>query len=74
MKSKCINLIIAYLSYLDNCKKTYEFLNERNIAIMIKDKINMDDGFNAELVETAFFDGIFEIPIIDPPPKLVIPE
>ncbi len=41
---------------------------------MIKDKINMDDGFNAELVETAFFDGIFEIPIIDPPPKLVIPE
>lgn len=41
---------------------------------MIKNKINMDDGFNAELVETAFFDGIFEMPIINPPQKLVIPE
>ena len=44
-----------------------------NYATMRK-KINMDDGFNAELVETAFFDGILEIPQIQPPKEFVIPE
>lgn len=32
-----------------------------------------DEGFNIELVETAFFDGKLEIPIINPPKKIVIP-
>ena len=31
----------------------------------------IDDGFNSELVETAFFDGILEIPVIYPKTKLV---
>lgn len=33
----------------------------------------IDDGFFAELVETANFDGIHEIPRIERPDKLVIP-
>ena len=36
-------------------------------------KIIIDDGFNPEFVETAFFDGILEIPIIEAPKKIVIP-
>lgn len=44
---------------------------------MSKFKSNIDDGFNPELVETARFDGIFEIPIIEdtnpPLPTKVIP-
>lgn len=44
---------------------------------MAKFKSNIDDGFNPELVETARFDGIFEIPIIEdtnpPLPVKVIP-
>lgn len=34
----------------------------------------IDDGFNAELTETAFFDGVLEIPIIEAPKKIIIPE
>jgi len=34
----------------------------------------IDDGFRADLVETAFFDGILEIPIIEKPDKLIIPK
>ena len=34
----------------------------------------IDDGFRADLVSKAFFDGIFEIPIIKKPEKIVIPE
>ena len=34
----------------------------------------IDDGFNPELVETAFFDGFLEIPIIDAPSEIRIPE
>lgn len=41
---------------------------------MVKEKINMDDGFNSEFVETAIFDGIFEMPIIEPPQSIVIPD
>lgn len=37
-------------------------------------KINMDDGFNPELVETAFFDGILEMPRIEKPKRIIIPE
>lgn len=33
----------------------------------------INDGFRADLVETANFDGIFEIPVIDKPDKIVIP-
>ncbi len=33
----------------------------------------IDDGFNAYLVETAFFDGIMEIPILKKPEKFIIP-
>lgn len=32
-----------------------------------------DEGFNLELVETAFFDGALEIPKIDPPEEIIIP-
>lgn len=37
-------------------------------------KAVIDDGFNAELVETAFFDGILEIPVIKPVEQIVIPD
>ncbi len=37
-------------------------------------RVVIDDGFNSELVETAFFDGIFEIPRIEPPKEIIIPE
>lgn len=39
---------------------------------MLKNLI--DDGFRAELVETAFFDGIMEIPVIERPDKIIIPD
>lgn len=38
-----------------------------------KYKNSMDDGFNSELVETAIFDGILEIPQIERPNKFKIP-
>ena len=31
------------------------------------------DGFNSKLIETAFFDGIFEIPILKAPLEIVLP-
>ena len=34
----------------------------------------VDEGFRVALVETAFFDGKFEIPHIDGPDKILIPE
>lgn len=34
----------------------------------------IDDGFRADLVETAFFDGVLEIPCIKKPEKIVIPK
>ena len=37
-------------------------------------KIIIDDGFNSEFVETAFFDGVLEIPRIEAPSKIIIPE
>lgn len=37
-------------------------------------KIIIDDGFNPEFVETTFFDGILEMPCIDKPERIVIPE
>ncbi len=36
-------------------------------------KNTFDEGFNLELVETAFFDGVLEIPKIEPPKKVFIP-
>lgn len=36
-------------------------------------KNTFDEGFNLELVQTAFFDGSLEIPIIEPPKKIIIP-
>ena len=41
---------------------------------MSKKKIIIDDGFNPEFVETAFFDGILEIPCIERPKEIIIPE
>ncbi|MCR4600122.1 MAG: DUF4417 domain-containing protein [Clostridia bacterium] len=41
---------------------------------MSKKKVYMDDGFNPEFVETARFDGILEIPVLDPPREFVIPD
>lgn len=40
----------------------------------MKKKINMDDGFNPELIGKAFFDGILEIPKIEPIDNLIIPD
>ena len=41
---------------------------------MAKNKENLvDEGFIVSLVETAFFDGKFEIPHIDAPDKIIIP-
>ena len=40
----------------------------------MKKKNIIDDGFRADLVKTAFFDGALEIPIIDKPKEIVIPE
>lgn len=37
------------------------------------DKNLIDDGFHAELVEKAYFDGLLEIPVLQRPRKLVIP-
>lgn len=34
----------------------------------------VDEGFRVSLVETAFFDGVFEIPHIDAPEKIIIPQ
>lgn len=34
----------------------------------------VDEGFRVSLVETAFFDGKFEIPRIDPPSEIKIPQ
>ena len=38
-----------------------------------KEKL-VDEGFRVSLVETAFFDGKFEIPHIEGPDKIIIPE
>ena len=37
-----------------------------------KEKL-VDEGFRVSLVETAIFDGKFEIPHIDAPDKIIIP-
>ena len=34
----------------------------------------IDDGFNAELVSNAFFAGHLEIPIIEKPKEIIIPD
>ena len=34
----------------------------------------VDEGFRVSLIETAFFDGKFEIPHIDAPKKLIVPD
>ena len=34
----------------------------------------IDDGFNPELVETAFFDGVLEIPKLEAPKEVILPE
>lgn len=31
------------------------------------------DGFNSKLIETAFFDGLLEIPALDAPDEIIIP-
>ena len=41
---------------------------------MAKYKITADDGFNSELVAGATFDGIFEIPHINPPKRIITPK
>lgn len=39
-----------------------------------KSKINMDDGFNPEFVETSMFDEILEIPCIEREELSIIPQ
>lgn len=42
---------------------------------MKEHKMNIiDDGFRAELVRSAEFKGVFEIPYINPPKKIIIPK
>ena len=41
---------------------------------MKKRKAIIDNGCNPELVAGARFDGIFEIPIIEKPKKIIIPD
>ena len=41
---------------------------------MPKNKIIIDDGFNPEFVETAMFDGILEMPCIEKPGQIIIPD
>lgn len=48
-------------------KKAVTDSSARNAALLT-------DGCNPELVEGAKFDGIFEIPIINKPKKLIIPD
>ena len=48
-------------------KKTVTDSSARNAALLT-------DGCNPELVEGAKFDGIFEIPIINKPKKMIIPD
>ncbi len=38
----------------------------------MRNKLNIDDGFNSELVRNAYFSGIFEIPTLNKP-KHVLP-
>lgn len=54
--------------------RNIEKIFQKVMDSIMKRKINMDDGFNAELVETAFFDGILEIPQLRPPKDFIIPE
>lgn len=32
------------------------------------------DGFNSKLIETAFFEGFLEIPILKAPKEIIIPK
>ena len=48
-------------------------MQEKARNVMPKTKAIIDDGFNPELVETAFFDGVLEMPRIEAPEKIVIP-
>ena len=48
--------------------------NPKGGMIMKYSRSLIDDGYHAELVETAFFDGIMEIPRIVKPEKISIPE
>ncbi len=41
---------------------------------MSKTKVVIDDGFNPEWVEMAFFDGILEMPIVEKPSRIIIPQ
>ena len=37
-------------------------------------KASIDDGFQPELVKNARFEGVFEIPVIDKPKRIFIPD
>ena len=65
--------MVAYLSRRVNCVE-YSNIFQKGTDSAMKSKINMDDGFNAELVETAFFDGILEMPKLQHPKNFIIPE
>lgn len=39
-----------------------------------KEKASLDDGFNSEYLKDACFEGIFELPTLDNPQKIVIPD
>lgn len=41
---------------------------------MRKRRFEMDDGFRPEIVQGAHFDGFLEIPVIERPEKIIIPD
>lgn len=57
----------------DKNNATPSFLPENNRRLK-KRKAIIDDGCNPELVTGARFDGVFEIPIIEKPKTIVIPD
>lgn len=46
----------------------------RQEVLIMRSKVVIDDGFNPELVEDAFFDGIFEMPRLEKPRQIIIPD
>jgi hypothetical protein len=50
------------------------FKNRNNLLPKKKAKVVIDDGGLSELVFGARFDGIYEIPIIEKPKEIIIPD
>jgi len=62
------NQILSY-SPTWSRKKYFSYTQEGEFM----QKNNFDEGFSLDLVQTAFFDGVLEIPKIEPPAKIIVP-